>query len=61
MVGDDEKARGVVGIVLDIGGEDVQTVKLRRRFTGNGTGLRVFRRQTGFTPQAYRRQFSGTD
>lgn len=23
--------------------------------------FRVFRRQTGFTPQAYRRQFSGTD
>jgi hypothetical protein len=41
-VGDDEKARGVVGVVLDIGREDVQAVKLRRRITRNGTGLRVF-------------------
>ena len=45
MVGDDEKARGVVGVVLDIGRQNIQPVKLRRRITRNRTGLRVFRRQ----------------
>lgn len=39
VVGDDQEARRVVGIVLDVGREDVEPVELRRGVAGDGAGL----------------------
>ena len=44
LVADDEKTGGVVGVVLDIVGEDVEPVELRRRLAGDGRRARLLGR-----------------